>query len=471
MRAMSDLPASDPPVSAPPAGSPRAIRPARPGLDAVVRVPGSKSVTNRALLLAGLAAGRSVLRGALEAGDTDAFAAGLRSLGVAVERRGDDVVVHGAGGRFPAAEADVFCAEAGTAARFLLAAAAAGQGVYRFDAAPQLRRRPLGLLLQALRAQGARTEPEDAGALPLTLRAGGLAGGSLRLPGDTSSQFVSALLMAAPLGRGPLDLRVDGLVSRPYVTMTLRMMESFGAGPAVGSSADAGRSTGAGPAAGSGAATTSGDSFVVTPGVYAAREYDVEPDASTASYFFAAAAATGGRVKVLGLHRAGALQGDVAFIDVLECMGCTVMDEPDGVLVAGPAALAGLTVDMADISDTFMTLAAIAPLATSPVTITGIGNVRLKESDRIAAMEENLGRTGVKTESGPDSLRVYPAAPRGARIDPHGDHRIAMAFSVLGLRAPGMIVEDPGCVAKTCPGFFDLWATIEGGRETDDGKA
>ena len=445
-------------MSVPPASAPRAVRPARHGLDAVVRLPGSKSMTNRALLLAGLAAGRSVLRGALEAGDTDAFAAGLRSLGVAVERRGDEVVVTGAGGRFPAAEADVYCAEAGTAARFLLAAAAAGEGVYRFDAAPQLRRRPLGLLLQALRVQGARTEPESAGALPLTLRAGGLAGGSLRLPGDTSSQFVSALLMAAPLGRGPLDLRVDGLVSRPYVTMTLRMMESFGAG--------------AKPrAAPRTPAHSAGDSYVVTPGAYAAREYDVEPDASTASYFFAAAAVSGGRVKVLGLHRAGALQGDVAFLDVLECMGCTVTDEPDGVLVAGPAALAGLTVDMADISDTFMTLAAIAPLATSPVTITGIGNVRLKESDRIAAMEENLGRTGVKTESGPDSLRVFPAAPRGARIDPHGDHRIAMAFSVLGLRTPGMVVEDPGCVAKTCPGFFDLWATIEEEREAGDGEA
>jgi 3-phosphoshikimate 1-carboxyvinyltransferase len=210
---------------------------------------------------------------------------------------------------------------------------------------------------------------------------------------------------------------------------------------------------------------------VITPGAYTAREYDVEPDASTASYFFAAAAATGGRVKVLGVRRDGALQGDIAFLDVLECMGCTVTDEPDGVLVAGPAALAGLTVDMADISDTFMTLAAIAPLATSPVTITGVGNVRLKESDRIAAMEENLGRSGVKTESGPDSLRVFPAAPRGARIDPHGDHRIAMAFSVLGLRAPGMIVEDPGCVAKTCPGFFDLWTAIEGEREAGHGKA
>jgi len=422
------------------ASSPRRILPARPGLDARVRVPGSKSVTNRALLLAGLATGDSLLRGALEAGDTDAFAAGLRSLGVAVDRRGGDLHVAGAGGRFPATEADVFCAEAGTAARFLLATAAAGDGAYRFDAAPQLRRRPLGLLLDALRAQGAGTEPADAGGMPLTLLARGLAGGSLRLPGDTSSQFISALLMAAPLGRTPLDLRVDGLVSRPYVAMTLRMMEQFGAGPELQTE----------------------DHFVVAPGGYAGRGYDVEPDASTASYFFAAAA-SGGRVQVLGLHRADALQGDLAFLDVLECMGCTVADDPGGVVVAGPAALAGLTVDMADSSDTFMTLAAIAPLATAPVTITGIGNVRLKESDRIAAMEENLGRTGVKTESGPDWLRVFPATPRGASIDPHGDHRIAMAFSVLGLRVAGMVIEDPGCVAKTCPTFFDLWTALEQG--------
>jgi 3-phosphoshikimate 1-carboxyvinyltransferase len=262
----------------------------------------------------------------------------------------------------------------------------------------------------------------------------------MRLPGDTSSQFVSALLMAAPLGRAPLDLRVDGLVSRPYVTMSLRMMAAFGAGPK----------------------SVAGDRFVVAPGSYAGREYEVEPDASTASYFFAAAAVAG-RVQVLGLHRRHALQGDVAFLDVLECMGCTVDDAPDGVRVAGPGTLAGLTVDMADIPDTFMTLAAIAPLATSPVTVTGIGNVRLKESDRIAAMEENLRRTGVRTESGADWLRVFPCTPRGASVDPRGDHRIAMAFSVLGLRVPGIVIEDPSCVAKTCPTFFDLWAALEQG--------
>lgn len=419
----------------------RTIRPARRELDVTVRVPGSKSITNRALLLAALASGSSTLRDALAADDTLAFAAGLRSLGFAVD---DDAAggwhVQGAAGRIPAAEADVNCAEAGTAARFLLAACAAGEGRYRLDAAPQLRRRPLAQLLEALRAQGARTEPPDADRLPLTLEARGLTGGSLRLPGDTSSQFISALLMAAPLGHAPLELAVDGLVSRPYVDMTLAMMAQFGVE----------------------AERRGHERFRVAPGVYSGRDYAVEPDASTASYFFAAAV-TGGRVKVLGLRREGCLQGDIRFLDVLEAMGCSVSDEPDGVVVAGPGTPAGLTADMSDISDTFMTLAAIAPFASSPVTITGIANVRLKESDRIAAMESNLRRLGVKTASGPDFLRVYPGTPTGGRIDPHGDHRIAMSFAVLGLRARGVVVEDPDCVSKTCPDFFELWTALEQG--------
>jgi 3-phosphoshikimate 1-carboxyvinyltransferase len=420
----------------------RTIHPARSGLDATVRVPSSKSVTNRALLLAALANGPSVLRGALDADDTQAFAAGLRSLGVPVGTDDDGAWrITGAAGRFPADEADVFCAEAGTAARFLLAAAAAGQGAYRFDAAPQLRRRPLAALLEALRAQGAATEPPGADGLPLTLLARGLAGGRLRLPGDTSSQFISALLMAAPLGAAPLELTVDGLVSRPYVDMTLAMMAQFGVETE----------------------RRGHERFHVSPAAYGSRDYNVEPDASTASYFFAAAAVTGGRVRVLGLHREDCLQGDLRFLDVLAAMGCVVSDGPDGINVAGPAALAGLTVDMADISDTFMTLAAVAPFASSPVTMTGIANVRLKESDRIAAMETNLRRLAINTESGPDFLRVYPGTPSGGHIDALGDHRVAMSFAVLGLCAAGVVIDDPGCVAKTCPSFFDLWTGLEQG--------
>ncbi len=417
----------------------REIRPVRPGLDVCVVVPGSKSITNRALLLAALASGASTLTGVLTADDTLAFADGLRSLGFGVENMGESWSVQGAGGRIPVESADVYCAEAGTAARFLLAACAAGSGRYRLDAAPQLRRRPLALLLDRLRAQGARTQPAHADRLPLTLLASGLTGGTLRLPGTTSSQFVSALLMAAPLARSRLTIEVDELVSRPYVDMTLAMMEQFG----VRTERDEYRT------------------FSVAPATYTARTYAIEPDASTASYFYAAAAVSGGRIKVLGLHRDGCLQGDVLFVDVLAAMGCRVTEEADGVVVSGPPMLTGLTIDMGDISDTFMTLAAVAPLAGSPVTITGISNVRLKESDRIAVMEANLRRLGVQTESGIDFLRIHPAQPHGGRIDTAADHRIAMSFAVLGLRVPGIVIEDAGCVSKTCPSFFELWTVLE----------
>lgn len=422
----------------------REIRPARRPLDAVVRVPGSKSVTNRALLLAALGEGESVLRGALDAADTRAFAAGVAALGVAVAAEGAAPAavtfrVQGCGGPFPARAARVDCVEAGTAARFLLAAAAAGRGDYDFDAAPQLRRRPLAGLLDALRSQGARTTPPQATTLPLRLHAAGLRGGPLRLAGDVSSQFVSALLMAAPLAATPLELTVESLTSRPYVAMTVRMMADFGVT----------------------VRELPGDRFVVPRGRYRGREYPVEPDASTASYFFAAAAVTAGRVTVAGLRRHGALQGDVRFLDVLERLGCVVEDLPAGVRVSGPPRLRGLTVDMADIPDTFMTLAAIAPFADGPVTVTGIGNVRHKESDRLAATAANLRRLGVTVHESADALTVEPSPPRPARIDPHGDHRLAMAFAVTGLRTPGLVIEDPGCVAKTCPSFFDLWRELE----------
>jgi len=441
-------------------GAARAIQPARAGLDVVVPVPGSKSVTNRALLLTALAEGESTLEGALAADDTTAFVEGLRSLGFAIAgEAAGRLRVRGAAGRVPASQASVWCGDAGTAARFLLALCAAGHGRFTIDASAQMRRRPMGPLLAALRAQGAAFEPAGTTSLPVTVVGGGLAGGTATLPGDVSSQFVSALLMAAPLARAPLTITVDGLVSRPYVDMTLAMMAQFGV-----------------------EAEREGYAwFRLRPAPYRALEYVVEPDASTASYFFAAAAITGGRVTVPGLRRRGGLQGDVRFVDVLEAMGCRVTERDDGLTVEGPrdegpreaaagtgagtpaapAPLAGLTVDMADISDTFMTLAAIAPCASSPVTITGIANVRLKESDRIAAMEDGLRRAGVRTESGPDHLRVLPGAPRGARIDPHGDHRIAMSFSVLGLRTPGIVVEDPDCVRKTCPTFYDLWRLLE----------
>ena len=310
------------------------------------------------------------------------------------------------------------------------------------DAAPQLRRRPLAQLLEALRAQGARTEPPDAERLPLTLEARGLAGGSLRLPGGTSSQFISALLMAAPLGRAPLELAVGGLVSRPYVDMTLAMMAQFGVE----------------------AERRGHERFRVAPGAYIGRDYTVEPDASTASYFFAAAAVTGGRVKVLGLRREGGLQGDIRFLDVLEAMGCSVSDEPDGVVVAGPGTRdrpdrrherhlrhvhdAGGRRALRELAGDHHGHRQRAPQGIRPHRRHGEQPAPPRRQERRPA---------------PTSCACTPARRRGGRIDPHGDHRIAMSFAVLGLRARGVVVEDPGCVSKTCPDFFELWTALEQG--------
>ena len=423
--------------------APGAIRPASAAPDLTVTAPGSKSITNRVLLLAALATGRSRLSGVLFADDTIVFADALQALGVRLERDPEAAtcVVHGVGGPFPAASASVWCGEAGTAARFLLAACAASHGRFRLDAAPRLRERPLAELLGALRELGAKTEPRGAERLPLSVLASGLRGGYLDLRGQTSSQFVSALLMAAPLARRPLEFGVDHLVSKPYVDMTCALMQRFGME----------------------VLRTGYRRFTVAaPSTYSATDLAIEPDASSASYFFAAAALLGGTVRVPGLRREGALQGDTRFLDVLEKMGCRVDDDAAGVVVHGPKQLAGLTVDMSDISDTFMTLAAIAPFADGPVTIENIANVRLKESDRIGAVEENLQRLGVKTESGADFLHIKPGTPRPGTIAAHNDHRIAMSFAVLGLRAPGIVIDDPDCVAKTFPDFFERLDAFEG---------
>ncbi|MEA2586057.1 MAG: 3-phosphoshikimate 1-carboxyvinyltransferase [Thermomicrobiales bacterium] len=409
-------------------------------IDAVARIPGSKSITNRALLAAALADGESELSGALHSHDTRYMAAALNALGVGVEtdEPGERFRLQGGGGTFPATQAELFVGNAGTAMRFLTAALPLGRGTYRIDGVPRMRKRPLAPLLQALTDLGADAVSEEGtGCPPVVVRASGLRGGRTTMAGDQSSQFFSALLLDALLGVGGGEVEVAGdLVSKPYMPMTAAVMRAFG----VEMELD----------------TEHWRTFRVAPGQrYRGRAYRIEPDASNASYFFAAAAVTGGRVRVDGLGR-GSTQGDLRFVDVLAVMGATVTVADDYVEVIGPpaGALKGVDLYLNAISDTAQTLAAIAPFATGLTTIRGVGHARLKETDRVAALATELRRLGQTVEERPDGLTIHPSPIVAADVQTYDDHRMAMSFAITALRAPGVRILDPGCVAKTFPDFF-----------------
>ncbi|MCC7491923.1 MAG: 3-phosphoshikimate 1-carboxyvinyltransferase [Fimbriimonadaceae bacterium] len=412
------------------------IRPADGPIRAATPLPGSKSYTNRALLIAALAPGVSTLRGALFADDTAHMANALGDLGVRVEPDppAETMVVHGCGGRVPSERATLFCGNAGTAMRFLTALCAVSRGRFVLDGTARMRERPQQPLLDALRQLGVRaTSQHDNGCPPLRIDALGCRGGQVRIDGSQSSQYFTALALVAPAMPEGLEIEVDGeLVSQPYLDITADIMADFGV-------------------------TLSHQQyrrFQVAPGQqYVARDYSVEPDASAASYFFAAAAVTGGRITVYGLTRRSR-QGDLRFLEVLEQMGCEVTDTPRGLSLQGPPQLRHVTVDMNAISDTALTLAAIAPFADGPVEVRNIAHVRRQESDRIAAAATELGRLGVRVDEFPDGWRIYPGTPHGGEVETYDDHRLAMSFSVLGLRTPGVRIRDPGCVAKTFPNFF-----------------
>ncbi|MCX4860061.1 3-phosphoshikimate 1-carboxyvinyltransferase [Streptomyces canus] len=403
-------------------------------------LPGSKSLTARALFLAAAADGVTTLVHPLRSDDTEGFAEGLVRLGYRVGRTPDVWQVDGRPQGPAVAEADVYCRDGATTARFLPTLAAAGHGTYRFDASPQMRRRPLLPLSRALRDLGVDLRHEEAeGHHPLTVRAAGVEGGEVTLDAGQSSQYLTALLLLGPLTRRGLRIRVTDLVSAPYVEITLAMMRAFGVEVA-----------------------REGDVFVVPPGGYRATTYAIEPDASTASYFFAAAAVTpGAEVTVPGLGT-GALQGDLGFVDVLRRMGAEVSVGAAATTVRGTGELRGLTVNMRDISDTMPTLAAIAPFASAPVRIEDVANTRVKECDRLEACAENLRRLGVRVSTGPDWIEIHPgtAASADTEIRTYGDHRIVMSFAVTGLRVPGISFDDPGCVRKTFPGFHEAFAEL-----------
>jgi len=408
---------------------------------ATVRVPGSKSITNRALLLAALSEpGRgSELRGVLQSEDTEVMMAALRELGFHVcadWHVGSVTVKRGLGeSPIPATSADLFVANSGTSMRFLTAMVSLGKGRYRLDGVARMRERPIDDLLAALRQLGvAATSERGDGFPPVIVETSGLKGGNVTIQGHVSSQFLSGLLMAAPLAAREITIAVNGaLVSAPYVEMTLELMWQFGVH--VDYDDDL--------------------TYFEVPchPWYDSKILDVEPDASAASYFFGAAAITGGSVYVPQLAR-NSLQGDIDFLDVLKRMGCRI-DEREGALgiLGGP--LRGIDVDMNDISDTVMTLGAVACFAEGPTTIRNVGHIRHKETDRLAALSAELRRVGATVEEHDDGLTIIPGPLHGAEIETYNDHRMAMSMALVGLKVPGIVIKNPGCVAKTYPRFFE----------------
>lgn len=409
-----------------------------------VSVPGSKSITNRALLLATLAEGTSTLQGVLFSEDSRHFLKCIQSLGFAttVDEEQKRITVTGLGGRLPLREASLYVGSAGTAARFLTAYLALSDGIYHMDASEQMRRRPMAPLLDSLHALGCEiVYPQDGtpGHFPFTLRAHGFQRDSISVNIDSSSQFLSALLIVSCLSGKDFTTYIEGTHGMAYIGMTLKMMDAFGV------------------------STVSGErSYLVKTGQrYRAQEYRIEPDVSAACYFYALCPLLGIPVRVEEVHFSS-LQGDIAFLRLMEQMGCEVADTEKGILSLPPAegVFHGVTADLSAYSDQAITLAALAPFADSPTTITGIGHIRFQESNRISAIVTELRKMGVRCEEGEDSIRIYPGAPRPALVETYDDHRMAMGFSLIGLKSAGIVIDNPGCCRKTFEAYFDLLEDI-----------
>ncbi len=413
----------------------------------MVRVPGSKSITNRSLLLAMLADGESTLRGVLFSDDSRHFLQCVQDLGfrTTVDEDTCVVTVEGLWGKIPCAEASLNVGSAGTAARFLTAALGVSEGVFHMDASEQMRRRPMAPLLSSLKELGCEIacEGED-GHFPFTLTAHGFGQDHITIDIGHSSQFLSALLIASTLSAEDFTIQVEGTHGMAYIEMTRQMMEQFGVRVEH-------------PAA---------DQFRICTGQhYNALDYQIEPDVSAACYFYAMAPLLGIPVCVEHVHFES-LQGDVEFLHILEKMGCTAQETEKGVLLlppTGPAdagtqapAFHGITVDMSSCSDQAITLAAIAPFADSPTCIKGIGHIRFQESDRIHAICTELTRMGIRCEETRDSITIYPGMPRPCTVATYDDHRMAMGFALTGLRAEGIVIDDPGCCRKTFENYFEV---------------
>lgn len=412
-------------------------------VDTTLAVPGSKSLTQRALIAASLAKGTSKLIGPLESEDTEYSSGALSQMGMKISKEEGYWTVEGQGGIINPSGERIFLGNNGTATRFLTSVVALGKSTYVIDGDERMHERPIGPLMQALRGWGVDiTSAKGTGCPPLNINANGLLGGETVLPEGKSSQYLSSLLLVAPFAAKPATLKVEGeVLSKPYVAMTLSVMADFGI------EVDC---------------TQDFSSFVIPQGCYTAREYNIEGDASNASYFWAAAAVTGGRVTVSNVP-VPSLQGDAMLVPLLGRMGCTVQKEGNGITVTGAEKLEGITVDMGDMPDVVPTLAVVAAFAEGRTVINNIEHLRIKECDRLSAVVTELSKLGAKVEEFQDSMIIHGEGGRGMRgasIETYNDHRMAMCFAVAGLRVAGVQITGEGCVAKSFPDFWERFALL-----------
>ncbi|MGV1097790.1 3-phosphoshikimate 1-carboxyvinyltransferase [Thiovibrio sp. JS02] len=414
-------------------------------IDATLTVPGSKSLTQRALIAAALADGESTLKWPLKSEDTEYTSQALAAMGISVRQDPEEWRVLGKAGKIATPGQEIFLGNNGTATRFLTSVAALGHGDFTINGDRRMTERPIRPLLEALAGWGVDIRSiRDTGCPPVAIKARGVKGGKTLLPEGKSSQYLSSLLLVAPYAAEPAELRVAGeVLSKPYVTMTLAVMKAFGIEVA---------------------ANAELNHFRIPRGCYRAQDYLVEGDASSASYFWAAAAVTGGRVTVANVP-SPSLQGDAALVDILARMGCTVERSPKGITVIGNRELRGVTVDMGDCPDVVPTLAVVASQARGRTVIRNIAHLRIKECDRLAVMVRELSKLGAKVRETPDTMIIEgidanEAPLTGAEIDTYDDHRIAMCFAVAGLVVPGIRVKGEECVAKSFPDFWERFQLL-----------
>lgn len=407
-----------------------------------IHLRGSKSVTQRALLIAALADGVSEISNLYIDNDIRIYITALHELGIVtqLDEKTHTCIIGGSNGKFPKTQATVWCENTKSVMRYLMSACAATPGVYYFDGAMQLRNQPMSHLLNLLARQGAQIIPNDARKMPLTLvGSDSSSGGEIILDNHITSQMISALLITSPYARSPFTFTVADLANQPFIDMTCSLMAEFGVLVH---------------------RIHKGQFMVPVPQRYQANDFTIEPDFTLASYFFAAAAVTGGDLSIQATKYRQSKQPNAKFLSVLEKMGCSIHESGAGLKLKGPKALVGIDVSMRDFSDTFAVLASIATFANTPVRIAHIGNMKQSDTNRLIAMKTELTKLDIRVETGDDWIKIFPSTPKATQLSSHHDPKIAMALAIIGLKVPGITIDDTDCVETILPDFFKTWSKL-----------